>query len=235
MASRSQSAADNHLLASLPRKTRQHMLALCDNVELEVGEVLATAGLRARHAYFPIDSYVCMVAPLDDHASLEVSLVGNEGMIGTCMLLGVSAAPLKAIVQGAGSAWRIERAALNDELEESRILRETLHRYVYVLLRQLAQTAACTRYHLLEPRLARWFLMTRDRADSNQFHVTHAFLAVMLGVRRAGITRAASSFQDRKLIQYTRGNVAILDRRGLEAVACGCYAADKASYASVFG
>jgi CRP-like cAMP-binding protein len=235
VSSRSRSAADNQLLASLPRKERQSVLALCELVEFQVGQVLATPGVRAKHAYFPIDSYVCLIAPLDGHAGLEVSLVGNEGMIGTCMLLGVSAAPLQAVVQGAGSAWRIDRAVFQGALKTSRILRETLNRYVYVLLRQLAQAAACASYHLLEPRLARWFLMTRDRAESSQFHVTHAFLAVMLGVRRAGVTRAASSFQERKLIRYSRGNVAILDRRGLEAAACGCYAADKASYASVFG
>lgn len=211
------------------------MLDACEPAELEVGQVLGTPGSRARYAYFPTDSYVALVAPIDDRASLEVSLVGNEGMIGTCMLLGVAAAPLRAVVQGAGPAWRIERSAFRRELEYSRVLHETLNRYVYVLIRQLAQTAACTRYHLLEPRLARWFLMTRDRANSNEFHATHAYLAVMLGVRRAGVTRAASSLQERKLIQYSRGNVQIVDRHALEAVACGCYLADKSSYASVFG
>ena len=211
------------------------MLANCEHVELDLGQVLGTPGRRARYAYFPTSSYVSLVAALDDHASLEVSLVGNEGMIGTCMLLGVSVAPLLAVVQGSGPAWRIDRTVFRHELEYSRILRETLNRYVYVLIRQLAQTAACTRYHLLEPRLARWLLMTRDRANSSEFHATHAFLAVMLGVRRAGVTRAASSLQQRKLIAYSRGNVSILDRRGLENVACGCYEADKNSYAGVFG
>jgi CRP-like cAMP-binding protein len=230
----SRSLAENRLLASLPRSAQQRMLSNCDSVDLDVGQVLGTPGGRARYAYFPTHSYVSLVAPLDDHAGLEVSLVGNEGMIGTCMLLGVESAPLHAVVQGAGSAWRIDRTAFRQELEYSRVLRETLNRYVYVMIRQLAQTAACTRYHLLEPRLARWFLMTRDRANSNDFHATHAFLAVMLGVRRAGVTRAASSLQERRLIEYSRGSVSILDRRGLEAVACGCYAADKSSYAVVF-
>ena len=228
------SAAENQLLALLPRASLRRVLAHCDPVGLHVGQVLGTPGARARHAYFPTDSYVSMVAPLDDHASLEVSLVGNEGMIGTCMLLGVAAAPLLAVVQGAGPALRIDRTVFLRELEHSPILRETLNRYVYVLIRQLAQTAACTRYHLLEPRLARWFLMTRDRANASEFHATHAFLAMMLGVRRAGVTRAASSLQDQQLIRYSRGNVSVLDRPGLEAVACGCYAADKHSYASVF-
>jgi CRP-like cAMP-binding protein len=235
MALSARSPVENLLLAALPRQARQGVLAKCEQVDLRLAEVISMQGERARYAYFPTDSFISLIAPIDDHASLEVSLVGNEGMVGTCLFLGVNAAALQAVVQGAGPAWRIDGAAFRSELKHNPALCEELNRYVYVVIRQLAQTAACARYHVVEARLARWLLMTRDRAHSNDFHVTHAFLAFMLGVRRAGVTRAASSLQARDLIQYSRGNVSILDRRGLEAVACGCYATDKRTYASVLG
>ncbi len=235
MPERKRSLPENLLLAALPAADRRRLLANRDPVDLVEGSALGQVGDVVRNAFFPIDSFISLIAPLDDGAQLEVGLVGNEGMLGTSLILGVRVAPLRAIVQGAGRAWELEATTLSRELARSSALRRVLQRYLHVSLSQIAQTAACTRYHFLEPRLARWLLMTRDRAHSDKFHITHEFIAYMLGVRRVGVTRAASALQHRNLIHYTRGRLEILDGRGLEAAACGCYAAAKATYAGVLG
>ncbi len=176
-----------------------------------------------------------MIVPLEGHDGLEVGLVGDEGMVGVSSVLGIAASPMHALVQGAGSAWRMEADVFIDEMKRSPPLQQLLNRYLYVTLAQLAQNAACARFHLVQARLARWLLMTRDRAHADEFYITHEFLSHMLGVRRAGVTRAAGSLRKQNLLRYRRGVLTILDRHGLERAACSCYAKIKNDYARMLG
>lgn len=228
-------SAANRLLTALPSGDRDQLLAQCEQIELVFAEVLFRPGESITHVYFPTQSYISLVTPGDGDAGLEVGLVGNEGMLGITLIQGVDVAPFHAVVQGEGPALRMPVGDFLSQLEQCPALQRELKRYLYVLLSQVVQRAACSRYHLVEARLARWLLMTHDRAHSDSFHLTHVFLATMLGVRRVGITKAANSLQRKRLISYHRGNITILDRIGLEAVSCGCYQTDKEIYEHILG
>jgi CRP-like cAMP-binding protein len=225
----------NQLIALLPGRSRSRLLAICEPVELAMGEVLGDVGMPTRYVYFPTVGFISLVSAIKGRPTLEVGMVGREGMLGTQLVLGVEAAPLHAVVQGAGTAWRIGAPEFSRELLRSGPLQRELNRYVYVTMTQLASAASCLRFHQIGPRLARWLLMTQDRARSDTFHITHEFLAYMLGVRRVGITMAACVLQRAGLIRYRRGEIQVLNRRGLKAAACSCYAADREAYLKLFG
>lgn len=227
--------AANRLLAALPFEEQQRFLAGCEQVDLTFGEVLAEPGEPLRHVYFPTESFILLTTSTDKCAGLEVGLIGDDGMLGVSLILGVKESPLHALVQGAGQALRMDAASFEREFGLNQPLQRLLNRYLYMTIAQLAQTAACNRFHVLETRLARWLLMMQDRAHSDHFHVTHKLLACMLGVRREGITTAATSLHNRNLIAYRRGNITILDRGGLESASCECYEADKATCERMMG
>ena len=218
-----QSPIANSLLAALPRMEYQRLAAALEPVALIFGEVLYEPGEPIRHVYFPGKSLVSLLTLVDGRSALEIGLVGREGMVGTALALGVDVSPVRALVQGAGVAMRMKSARFLRELGKSLHLQRALYSYIHTLMAQVAQTAACNRFHVVQARLARWLLMTRDRVQSNDIHLTQEFLAHMLGVQRVGVTRAAGQLQKRKLIQYSRGKIKIVNPRGLEAASCSCY------------
>ncbi len=225
----------NHLIQLLPPEDRKRLVASGESVPLVLTEVLCEPEAPTRHVYFPNEGFISLVAKVEGSAGVEVGMIGSEGMLGAQLSLDVLTSPLHALVQGAGSALRIETDAFRRELALSPSLQRLLKRYVYVLMAQLANSAACQRFHLVNARLARWLLMSADRARAETFHVTQEFLAYMLGVRRVGVTMAAVALQRDRLIEYHRGAVHVLDRVGLEKAACTCYASDKLSYDALFG
>ena len=225
----------NSLLAALPRSKYLRLLVGLEPVTLTFGEVLYEPGEPIRHIYFPNDSLVSLLTLADGHLPLEVGLVGREGMVGIPLALGIDVSSVRALVQGAGTAMRITTARFRKEFRQSLPLQRELHRYTHELMVQVTQTAACNRFHVVEARLARWLLMTRDRVQSDQFRLTQEFLAHMQGVRRVGVTQAAGALQQRKLITYSRGNIRILDRKGLEAASCRCYQIVKDAHDRVKG
>ena len=216
-------ASGNRLLASLPADDLAHLSLLIDTVTVEVGDVLHEPGQTIRYIYFPADSLISLLAVAEGRMTLEVGSVGREGMLGSSVALGHDVAQVRAVVQRAGRAGRIDSADFCAEFSRTESLQRLLYRYTDTLLAQAIQIAVCSRFHVLEARLARSLLITRDRLQSEKFHLTHEFLAHALGVRRVGVTKAASALQQQKLISYSRGNIEILDSAGLEAVSCRCY------------
>ena len=221
-------ASANRLLATLPKNEYERLLPGLKRIPLAFGEVLYEPGDTIKHVYFPNDSIVSLLSALSERSTLEVGMVGNEGMAGLPVFMGVNVSQTRAIVQGAGSAMRMSSA--NVRLEANRLgsLHRLLHRYSHSLLTQISQSSACNRFHSVETRLSRWLLMTADRLNAEEFRLTQDFMSSMLGVRREGVNKAAGALQTDKLIRYSRGMIAILNRRGLEAKACSCYALIKA-------
>lgn len=225
----------NRLIDRLAIRDRKRFLQLCEHVDLKFGSILCEPGVRYEYLYFPLGCFVSLVDRIDHHPALELGLIGNEGMVGATLTLGITQAPLRAQVQGAGSALRIGRVALQKAMQDIPALSAVLMRYLYVQIAQLAQVAACNHFHEVEARLARWLLMLHDRAHGDHIHLTQQFLADMLGVQRSAVTIAAGTLQGRDLIRYSRGDIQILSRDGLEASACACYGAIVADYTERFG
>jgi CRP-like cAMP-binding protein len=218
----------NRLLATLTTKEHKRLLPKLKTVSLVLGEVLYEPGAAIKHVYFPNDSIISLISELSETSLLEVGMVGNEGMAGLPVFMGVNSSSTRAVVQGAGTAMRMTSAAVRTEANRLGNLHHLLHRYSHSLMAQVSQSSACNRFHFVNARLARWLLMTKDRLGAEKFPLTQEFLANMLGVRREGVSKAAGALQAGKLIRYSRGVITILDRRGLEAKACECYAIIKA-------
>lgn len=218
----------NRLLASLPKDEYQRLLPRLKRTTLSFGDILYDPGEAIRHVYFPNDSIISLLSAVAERSTLEVGMVGNEGMAGLSVFMGVNVSRTRALVQGTGSAMRMTSAAVRQEAKQMGSLHRLLHRYTHSLLTQISQSCACNRFHTVDARLARWLLMTSDRLGADEFRLTQDFMSNMLGVRREGVNKAAGALQTRKLIRFSRGKLKILNRTGLEAVSCVCYAIIKA-------
>jgi CRP-like cAMP-binding protein len=218
----------NRLLATLPKNEYKRLLPKLKTVSLVLGEVLYEPGAAIKYVYFPNDSIISLISKLSGTPGLEVGMVGNEGVAGLAVFMGVSLSSTRAMVQGSGTAMRMSSAAVRSEANRLGSLHTLLHRSSHSLLTQVSQSSACNRFHFVNARLARWLLMTKDRLGADEFPLTQEFLSTMLGVRREGVSKAAGALQAGKLIRYNRGVITVLNRRGLEAKSCQCYAIIKA-------
>src|ERR1700719_2484080 len=225
-----QVAVPNSLLGTLPRKEYQKLIPILEPVNLTFGEILYESQTQIRHVCFPNDCFVSMLTTVDTGRAAEVGLIGSEGMIGVPMALGVAVSPFRAVVQGGGTAMRLKTVDFRRNFSNSHALKREVFLFTHLLMIQIAQTAACNRFHVVTQRMARWILMTRDRVNSSEFRITQDFLALMLGVHRPGISLAMSSLRERKLIGYRHSTVTILDHEGLIAAACVCYKTVKDTY-----
>ncbi len=213
---------------ALPPAERERLFPHMKLVEMPFGMVLYESGVVLRHIYFPVDSIVSLLYVLNNGASAEIAVVGNEGAVGVSLFMGGETTPSRAVVQSAGSAYRLSRARLKEEFNRHGQLLHVLLRYTQSLITQMAQTAVCNRHHALDQQLCRWLLLSLDRLDTNELRVTQELIASMIGVRREGVTEAAGRLQKLGVIRYSRGKITVLDRPRLEELSCECYAVVKA-------
>lgn len=225
----------NRLLSALPRDESKRLLPRLQPVSLEPKQIIFDAGGTIEHVYFPLTGVVSWLGGVTKRGNVEVATIGNEGLVGFRALLGAETSPTKVIVQVPGVALQAKTAELNTEARTGSQFLRVLHRYVNAFLTQVSQSVACNTFHSVKERFCRWLLMTHDRARSDQFPLTHALLAQMLGVRRASVSDVASKLQKAGLIRYTHGKMTIVDRAGLEAASCECYHAVQADYAHLLG
>jgi len=220
----------NHLLAALPAADWALWQPLLEWVPLTLGQVLYESGHSLAHVYFPTTAIVSLLYVMEDGASAEIAVVGNEGLVGIALFMGGETTPSRAVVQSAGEGWRLRSAAVKEAFTRPGPVMHLLLRYTQALITQMAQTAVCNRHHGLDQQLCRWLLLSLDRLPGNELVMTQELIANMLGVRREGVTEAALQLQRRGLISYARGHIKVLDRSGLEASTCECYAVVKREY-----
>ncbi len=214
----------NGLLDALPRVQRDRLLRACEPARLEFGDILCDPARPYSHAWFPQSGLISLVSRLNNASALDMGLIGHEGMLGDTLVLGINSVPMRAVVQASGESIRIPVTSLCRELNRSPALRRVLAGYLYQRVLELSVNGACTRFHQIEQRLARWLLLAHDRTRGDHFRLTHEYLADTLGVRRSGVTVAAGALQARGIISYSRGVIRVVNRPGLEAAACECYA-----------
>src|SRR3989338_1260452 len=215
---------NNHLLASLPEVTQEQLFSHIEWVELSQGETLYGSGKMISHVYFPIDSIVSLLLVIGHGESTEVSVVGNEGLVGVPLFMGVDSTICRAVVRSAGHAYRLQGSLLKTEFNRNSELQTLILRYTQLLITQISQTSVCNRYHSLYQQLCRFLLSSLDRVPGNKLTMTHKLIADMLGVRREGVTEAANYLRKLGVIEYSRGNITVFDRNKLEQMSCECYA-----------
>lgn len=220
----------NRLLGALPPADWARWSSLLEPVSMPLGDVLYESGMPMTHVYFPTTSIVSLLYVMEDGASAEIAVVGNEGIVGISLFMGGETTPSRSVVQSAGYGMRMRGQVLKDEFNRSGAVMQLLLRYTQALITQMAQTAVCNRHHSLDQQLCRWLLLSLDRLPANELLMTQELIANMLGVRREGVTEAASNLQRAGLIQYRRGHITVLDRAGLERRTCECYAVVRREY-----
>ncbi|MBC7620377.1 MAG: Crp/Fnr family transcriptional regulator [Candidatus Saccharibacteria bacterium] len=220
----------NHLLASLAGDEWQRWLPLLEHVELPLGHVLYESGKTLNHVYFPTTAIVSLLYVLENGASAEIAVVGNEGLVGVSLFMGGGSTPSRAVVQSAGHGFRLKAKAMKDEFDRGGPVLHLLLRYTQALITQMAQTAVCNRHHSLDQQLCRWLLLSLDRLEGAELVMTQELIANMLGVRREGVTEGATKLQNAGLITYSRGRITVVDRPGLEQRTCECYMVVKKEY-----
>ena len=220
----------NRLIAALPAEDYARIAPALELVPIPLGHALYEPGMHMRHVYFPIDSIVSLLCVMEDGGSAEIAVVGNEGVVGVSLFMGGETTPSRAVVQGGGHAYRMKSQMLKEEFDRAGAMQHVLLHYTQALLTQMGQTAVCNRHHTLDQQLCRWLLLALDRLPSHELIMTQELIANMLGVRREGVTEAAGNLQRDGLIEYHRGHINVLDRPGLEARACECYAVVKREY-----
>jgi len=223
-------SSQNHLLHALPLAEMQRWLPLLESVDFSLGEVLYESGATLSHVYFPTTAIISLLYVMENGASAEIAVVGNEGIVGISLFMGGESTPSRAVVQSAGKGFRLKAQTMKEEFNRAGPVLHLLLRYTQALITQMSQTAVCNRHHSLDQQLCRWLLLSLDRLEGNQLVMTQVLITNMLGVRREGVTEGALKLQNAGLIQYARGHITILDREGLEKRSCECYGVVKKEY-----